>query len=66
MVLVMVYPNFNKPFILYMNVLEEGIEIILYQKGNNKRKQIIAYISRTFNEYKNKYLITKQKYLTVI
>ncbi len=56
---VVVHFNFNKLFILYTNASGEGVEAILYQKGDDKRKQIITYTSRIFNEHEKKYLITE-------
>ncbi len=34
MVSIVAHPNFKKPFILYMNVSEESIGAVLYQKNN--------------------------------
>ncbi len=55
--LMVTYLNFNKLFILYMNVSDRGVETILHQKGDNRREQIITCVSRTFNEYEKKYPI---------
>ncbi len=44
MVSVVTYPNFNKLFILYTDVLDGGIGAILHQK-DDRRKQIIICIS---------------------
>ncbi len=63
---VIIYLNFDKPFILYMDASGEGVEAVLHQKDNDGRKQIITCISRTFNEYEKKYPITEQKCLAVV
>ncbi len=34
MTLIVAYPNFEKPFILYTDVSEEGIRAVLHQKDN--------------------------------
>ncbi len=59
MVLIIAYSDFDKPFILYMNISNGDVRVILHQKGNDERKQIITYISRIFNEHEKKYLIIK-------
>ena len=53
------HSDFDKPFILYMNISNGDVRVILHQKGNDERKQIITYISRIFNEHEKKYLIIK-------
>ncbi len=63
---IVVYSDFSKLFILYMDALSEDIEAVLYQKSDNRKEWIIAYISRIFNEYKKKYLIIEQECLTMI
>ncbi len=63
---VMAHSDFNKSFILYMDVSGEGVGAILHQKGKDKRERIIAYASRTYNEYEKKYPITEQECLAVV
>ncbi len=53
------YLNFNKLFILYTDVSGGGVGAVLHQKGDDGRERIIACVSRTFNEYEKKYLITE-------
>ena len=60
------HPNFDKPFILYTNVSGGDVGAVLHQKGEDGRERIIAYASRTYNEYEKKYLITEQECLVVI
>ncbi len=47
--LIIAYPNFEKPFILYMNISEEDIRVVLYQKDNQGKERIIACASRALN-----------------
>ncbi len=63
---VVAYPNFNKPFILYTDVSGGGVGAVLHQKGDDRRKRIIACVSRTYNEHEKKYPITEQECLTVV
>ena len=66
MTLVVAHPDFNKLFILYMDVSRGGVGAVLHQKDDDERERIIAYVSRTFNEYEKKYPITEQECLAVV
>ena len=46
---IVAHPNFEKPFILYMDVFEEGIGAVLYQKDKQGKERIIACTSRALN-----------------
>ena len=61
-----VHPNFDKPFILYTDVLEGGVGAILHQKGDNRKERMIACASRTYNKHEKKYPITEQECLAVV
>ncbi len=63
---VIAHPDFNKPFILYMDTSDEGVEAVLHQEGDDGKEWIIAYASRTFNEHERKYPITEQECLAVV
>ena len=63
---VVAHPNFDKPFILYMDALGGGVGAVLHQKGEDERERIIACASRTYNKYEKKYPITEQECLAVI
>ncbi len=43
---VIAYSDFDKPFILYINALEEDVRAVLHQKGDDGREKLIAYASR--------------------
>ena len=49
MALIVAYLNFKKPFILYTDTSEKGIGVVLYQKNDQGKKHIIAYVSRALN-----------------
>ena len=64
--LVVVYPDFNKSFILYTDTSGRGVRAVLHQKGKDGRERIITCASRTYNEHEKKYLITEQECLAVV
>ena len=66
MVPVVAHPNFDKLFILYTDVSGGGVGAVLHQKGEDGRERIIAYVNRTYNKHKKKYLITEQECLAVV
>ncbi len=63
---VIAHPNFDKPFILYIDASGGGVGAILHQKGKDRRERIITCASRTYNEYEKKYSITEQECLAVV
>ncbi len=64
--LIIAHPNFEKPFILYMNTSGKGIKAVFYQKDNQDKERIIVYASRTLNKYEKNYFITEKKCLAII
>ena len=66
MISVVAYLNFDKPFILYMDISDGDVGAVLHQKDDDKREQIITCASRTFNKHKKKYSITEQECLIVV
>ena len=63
---VIAHPEFNKPFILYIDTSGGGVGAVLHQKGNDGREKIIACASRTYNEYEKKYPIIEQECLVIV
>src|SRR6266542_1136542 len=63
---IVVHPDFEKPFILYTDASEKGIEAVLYQKDNQSKERIIACASRTLNQYEKNYLITEKECLAIV
>jgi len=45
-----VYSNFNKPFKLYTDASNIGLEVILAQVDKQKRERVIAYDARKLNQ----------------
>ncbi len=66
MIPIIAYPNFEKPFILYTDVSGEDIGAVLYQKDDQDKERIIAYVSRAFNQYKKNYPIIEKECLAII
>ncbi len=66
MILVIIYLNFNKLFILYINASGGSVETVLHQNSNDEREQIITYANKIFNEHEKKYFIIKQECLVII
>src|SRR6266498_4401300 len=65
MVLVLVFPNFNRLFILYTDVSKEGLDTILTQEGQGKRIHPVMFISYKNNCHKRNYPITDLEGLAV-
>ena len=42
---ILIYPDFNKPFILYTDASEIGIGVILAQKDDEGKEYVIEYAS---------------------
>jgi len=63
---VVAHPDFNKLFILYMNVSGGGVGAVLHQKSDDRKERIIVCASRTFNEHEKKYPITEQECLAIV
>ncbi len=52
---IVAYPNFEKPFILYIDAFEKGIGVVLHQKVNQSKECIIIYVSRALNQHEKNY-----------
>ncbi len=66
MALIVAHPNFEKPFILYINIFREGIGAVLHQKDNQGKERIIACASRVLNQYERNYPIIEKECLAII
>ena len=63
---IVVYSNFEEPFILYMDTSREGIGAVLHQKDDQGKERIIAYASRALNQHEKNYPITEKECLTIV
>ena len=54
------YPDFDKPFILHTNALEDGLGCILYQQQQGKLR-VIGYGSRTITAAEKNYRLHSNK-----
>ena len=62
---VMMFPDFNRPFVLHTDASLEGLGAILYQKQPDGRLAVIAYGSRTLSPAEQKYHSTKLEFLAL-
>jgi hypothetical protein len=63
---ILAYPDFERPFILYIDASSFALEAILSQKDDQKREWVIAYASRTLRPPERKYSITEVECLAII
>ena len=63
---VLSYPQFNKPFILYADASDYAIGYVLGQKDEKGRHQAIAYAGRTLTKDEQKWKITDKECLAVV
>lgn len=60
------HPNPDLPFCVYTDASNTGLGAVLTQKGNNKRKVVLAYASRTLKRAKKNYTETEKECLAII
>ncbi len=63
---VLLFPNFDKPFILCTDVSLKGLGAVLKQKDENKNLRPIAYASRSLTSVEKNYHTTDLKCLAII
>ncbi len=64
-VLMLAYPDFNRPFILYTDASKEGLGVILAQEGQDKKIHPVTFISYKNNCHERNYPITDLEGLAV-
>ncbi|GES86426.1 reverse transcriptase family protein [Rhizophagus clarus] len=58
------YPDFNNPFIIYIDISRIGLGAVLSQiKENSSKEHVIVYAGRSFNPAEKNYSITDQMFL---
>jgi len=63
---ILIYPDFEKPFVLYTDASSFGLNVVLSQKTNDGKEHVVAYASkRTDNTQKN-YFTTELECLAVV
>ena len=63
---VLAYPRFDKPFILYTDASDYAIGYVLGQKDEKGRHQAIAYAGRSLTKDEKKWKITDKECLAVV
>ncbi len=63
---IVAHPNFEEPFILYMDVSGEGIGAVLHQKDDQGKECIIACTSKALNQHEKNYPIIEKECLAIV
>ena len=63
---ILIYPDFEKSFVLYTDASGTGIGAVLSQIGNDKKEHVVAYASRSMNKAEQNYPITDQECLAIV
>ena len=63
---ILVYPDFTKKFYLYTDASDSGYEAVLSQKDNERREQVISYISTTLKTSEKNYSTTENEAAAVV
>ena len=63
---VLTMPDFQKPFIIYVDASELGVGAVLMQEDDNKLEHPIVYFSRKFNNSQRNYCTSEKEALALI
>ena len=63
---VLVFPYFDKPFLLDTDGSETGVGAVLSQLSDDGQECVVAYGSRTLSKAERKYNITRKELLAVV
>src|SRR6266540_5672049 len=63
---VLLFSNFDKPFVLCTDALLKGLGAVLEQEDENKNLRLVAYASRSLTPAEKNYHTTDLKYLAII
>ena len=62
---VLVFPDFNKPFLLETDASKEGLGVVLSQKQDDGRYHPVAFGSRTLTQSEQNYHSSKLEFLAL-
>jgi len=60
------HSDFNKPFKLYTDTSDIGLEVLLAQNDEEEKERVITYEARRLSVSERNYLITEKKYLAIV
>ena len=63
---VLIFPNFNKPFLLDTDGSETGVGAVLSQLSDDGQECVVAYESRTLSKAERKYNVTRKELLAAV
>ena len=63
---IVVYPDYNKPFILHTDASDYAIGTVLAQNDNNGHERVIVYASRVLSVAEVNYTVTEKECLAII
>ena len=63
---ILIYPDFEKPFLLYTDASSFGLGAVLAQKGIDNKEHVVAYASRRTNSHEQNYCATELECLGVV
>ena len=66
LVSVLIFPNFDKPFLLDTDGSETGVGAVLSQLSDDGQECVVAYGSRTLSKAERKYNVTRKELLAVV
>ena len=52
---ILAHPNWDKPFKLYIDASDMGLEAVLIQDDENEKERVIAYEAKTLNQNEKNY-----------
>jgi hypothetical protein len=64
--LILIYPDFNKFFIICYNTSDFRLRAILQQLHEKKQEKVVQYASRTMKKQERNYSTTKKEELAII